>query len=106
MSFNAIHENKILAKISIFTVHFLFSGGQLWNVQGSQLVEIFTCAVCAKGFKLKHNLKQHMSIHTGDRPYACQFCQKKFRRKHHLERHAFTKHGRRVFEEQSVTENV
>ena len=77
-------------------MYFLFSDGQLFNVQASQPSN-FTCGTCGKGFRMKQHLKQHLLIHTGDKPYKCQVCLKNFRRKDHLEKHAFTQHGRYGF---------
>lgn len=42
------------------------------------------CDVC--GFQTA-NLKRHMLVHTGDKPYGCQQCPKAFRRKEHLRVH-------------------
>uniref|UniRef100_A0A671Y101 Zinc finger protein 865 n=1 Tax=Sparus aurata TaxID=8175 RepID=A0A671Y101_SPAAU len=42
------------------------------------------CEVCNKGFRLNKDLKQHMRVHTGERPFTCTRCGKKFKRKVHL----------------------
>ena len=34
----------------------------------------FKCTVCSKGFLNTPSLKDHMNIHTGERPYMCKFC--------------------------------
>ena len=47
----------------------------------------FTCDVCQKRFSFKCNLKAHMLIHSGARPFECYFCKKSFAYKHVLKRH-------------------
>ena len=74
-------------------MHFLFSDGQRFNKQASQVAN-FLCDICGKGFRLKQQLTQHNYIHTGYKPYQCQVCQKKFRRKDQLVRHALTMLGK------------
>ncbi|XP_030032827.1 zinc finger protein 16 isoform X3 [Manduca sexta] len=37
-----------------------------------------TCLRCHKSFANSQNLKQHIRIHTGERPYACVLCEKRF----------------------------
>ena len=34
----------------------------------------FKCEVCDKGFSESHRLKDHMNIHTGEKPYKCKYC--------------------------------
>eukprot|EP01083_Nonionella_stella_P015342 42924_1 len=42
------------------------------------------CPYCAKAFKGSTNLKAHIRIHTGERPYSCTSCEAGFKRKAHL----------------------
>ncbi|XP_068619293.1 zinc finger and BTB domain-containing protein 49-like isoform X3 [Battus philenor] len=37
-----------------------------------------TCSFCSKNFANTQNLKQHIRIHTGERPFVCTQCGKRF----------------------------
>jgi len=39
--------------------------------------KLYTCSVCHKRFTLCGNLKKHMLIHTGNRPFKCDVCRTK-----------------------------
>lgn len=48
------------------------------------------CPVCGVHFSgkyHKYNLKRHLDIHRGVRPFPCQHCGHQFNRRHNLDRH-------------------
>ncbi len=38
----------------------------------------FKCPECGKAFKFKHHLKEHIRIHSGEKPFECPNCGKRF----------------------------
>ncbi|KAK3881050.1 hypothetical protein Pcinc_014507 [Petrolisthes cinctipes] len=56
------------------------------------------CGVCGREFRGRRsqrtfNLKQHLSIHAGLRPFQCPLCSHAFNRKSHLKGHLLARHG-------------
>lgn len=54
------------------------------------------CTVCGKEFigeYRKYNLRKHLILHTGSRPFACPHCDADFNQKGNLKRHIASVHG-------------
>ncbi|XP_046752006.1 zinc finger protein 726-like [Diprion similis] len=51
------------------------------------------CMFCSKEFYSIYNLKQHVMVHTGQRPFACSKCDLRFTQKGNLTKHFERKHS-------------
>lgn len=58
--------------------------------QQQQQQRPFRCDYCGKAFKLRHHMKDHCRVHTGERPFPCQLCGKTFSRSTILKAHEKT----------------
>ncbi|XP_069769187.1 zinc finger and BTB domain-containing protein 16-like isoform X2 [Narcine bancroftii] len=61
-------------------------------VQAPQTHRPFRCNFCPKGFSLKHQLRTHHRIHTGEKPFECLLCRQRSRDYSAMAKHLRT-HG-------------
>lgn len=64
---------------------------------GQSYLQKYRCSYCARMFQKAKHLKQHMHIHTGERPHVCKFCSKAFTQLGNLQRHIRIHTGEKPF---------
>lgn len=57
----------------------------------------YSCLVCEKRFTRKGSLHSHMAVHRGDTPFRCSLCGKMFSQRGHLQTHAAMHSGEKPF---------
>lgn len=51
------------------------------------------CMICYKEFAYSNDLRKHLRIHSGERPFQCAHCDQKFRQAGCLKNHIACQHG-------------
>ena len=57
----------------------------------------FTCQFCGKVYVQRWQLKKHMMLHTGEKPYKCNICHKAYAEKRSINIHMRTHTGEKPF---------
>lgn len=57
----------------------------------------FVCEECGASFTQRSNMRSHKRVHTGERPYMCGICGQTFARSSHLPGHMRTHTGEKPF---------
>ncbi|XP_045598521.1 protein tramtrack, beta isoform isoform X10 [Procambarus clarkii] len=57
------------------------------------------CGVCGRGFRLANDLRRHLRIHTGEKPFHCPHCPYRASQKQSVNRHIRTVHADLFLEE-------
>lgn len=60
------------------------------NSTAANLLLVFKCKVCGKGFKHRRSLNRHVKLHSGEKNFKCPFCTTAFARSDHLKAHIRT----------------
>lgn len=58
----------------------------------------YECDMCDKKFAFANQLKQHETIHTGEKPFQCEICSKPFRRLFSFKEHMAIHEGEQKYE--------
>ncbi|KAL3266203.1 hypothetical protein HHI36_010386 [Cryptolaemus montrouzieri] len=57
------------------------------NINDNDKIRKYQCKYCKKRFGWSTDLKRHILIHTGERPFSCNICMSTFTRNFQLQKH-------------------
>ncbi|XP_056302458.1 zinc finger protein 345 [Danio aesculapii] len=66
----------------------VFPGTRSFGRHRCRAVEtLYNCPVCDKQFKIKQNMLDHQTLHTGEKPYCCEICGEFYSCERYLKNH-------------------
>ncbi len=54
---------------------------------------IYRCLICYRQFSTKEDVRRHIRVHSGERPFKCDLCDCRYKQKSKLNQHYRSKHG-------------
>jgi len=81
----------------IIIIYLLFKRHMYSSHPKESQIKTYACKVCSKTFRIKFKLRNHMTVHTGEKPHSCPFCDKKFNFETSLRRHKRIHTGEKPF---------
>lgn len=92
LQWNNVYSCMLTVNLYIF-FHFIdsFYGTTLYHsikkfYSGRSFVE-YSCTLCSYTTNYHTNIKRHIRLHTGERPFRCPVCHKFFNEKGHFKKH-------------------
>ena len=76
-----LRSSKVILKEKDFTK------SAVQNTRTGRTNQILTCLQCKKTFSKRCNLRDHLLIHAGARPYSCSICKRQFSQSGNRDRH-------------------
>ena len=83
------HNNKHPLTISDSSEYDLFFGASPSSSRSGEK-DGCSCPICGKEFSQKGNVRAHMLLHTGEKPFRCEVCGKQFTQKGNKKAHVLT----------------
>lgn len=90
-----MQEKTITVMCVITIIDYLINCWFVSGTHGGSRAQV-ACPLCNKTFARRGNLKVHMNIHTGERPFQCNICFKRFFTKSNLKSHLVYNHKDRL----------
>ena len=73
--------------------------GKLYEISKQRVVnKLFDCSHCKRSFSTAPNLRRHLRLHTGEKPFGCVQCDQRFTRDDTLQKHVIKEHGKPLTE--------